>query len=62
MQLLTVVLALVVLGVVLWLVYKYIPMDADVKQIIKIVVIVAAVLWLLDVFGLLDALKAIQIP
>lgn len=62
MNLITVVLALVVLGVVLWLVFKYVPMDADVRQIIKVVVIVAVVLWLLSVFGLLDALKAITIP
>lgn len=57
-----IVLALVVLGILLWLVFKYIPMDADIKQIIKIVVIVAVVLWLLQVFGLLDALKTITIP
>lgn len=57
-----IVLALVVLGILLWLVFKYIPMDADIKQIIKIVVIVAVVLWLLQVFGLLDALKTITVP
>lgn len=62
MPLFVVVLALIVLGVVLWLVFKYVPMDADVKQIIKVVVIVAVVLWLLQVFGLLDALKTITIP
>lgn len=62
MPLYLIILALVVLGVILWLVFKYVPMDADIRQIIKVVVIIAVILWLLQAFGLLDALKTITIP
>ena len=47
MSLITIVVALIVVGVLLWLVQKYIPMDPTIKRIITIVVIVAVVLWLL---------------
>jgi hypothetical protein len=44
---------LVVIGVLLWLVNTYIPMDATIKKIINIVAIILVVLWLLSVFGVL---------
>lgn len=51
MSLLTLVITLIVVGVLLWLVNKYIPMDATVKKVINIVVIIALVLWILKVIG-----------
>ncbi len=53
MTLLGLVLTLIVIGVLLWLMEQYVPMDGTLKRIIHIVVIVAVVLWLLGVFGLL---------
>lgn len=47
------ILVLVVVGVMLWLVNSYIPMDLTIKKILNSVVIVAVVLWLLSVFGIL---------
>jgi hypothetical protein len=44
---------LVVIGVLLWLVNTYIPMDGKIKQILNIVVLIVVVLWLLHVFGLI---------
>jgi hypothetical protein len=61
MSLISLVLVLVAVGVVLWLVNRYIPMDAMMKRILNIVVIIAVVLWLLKVFGLLDQLGAITV-
>ena len=55
MDLVTLVITLVVVGVLLWLVNTYIPTDAKIKKIINIVVLVAVVLWLLRVFGVLDS-------
>jgi len=52
---------LIVIGVLLWLVNSYIPMDAKIKQILNIVVVVAVVLWLLSAFGLLPALSTIRV-
>jgi hypothetical protein len=41
---------IVFVGLVLWLVNQYIPMDPKVKQILNVVVIIALVLWLLGIF------------
>lgn len=55
MTLLEVVIILIVVGVLLWLVNSYIPMQATMKKILNAVVVIAVVLWLLKVFGLLDS-------
>jgi hypothetical protein len=47
------VLTLVIIGVLLYLLNEYVPMDARIKQIIYIVVIICVVIWLLNVFGIL---------
>jgi hypothetical protein len=53
MDLIQLVVLLIVIGVLLWLVNHYIPIDPPIKQIINVVVLVAVVLWLLTLFGLL---------
>jgi hypothetical protein len=50
MSLIHLVIVLIVIGVLLWLVNTYLPMDATIKKIINIVVIVAVVLWVLFIF------------
>ena len=57
MSLVTIVISLIVVGVLLWLVNTYIPMDGKIKKILNIVVVVVVVLWLLNVFGVLDHLR-----
>ena len=61
MPLVTLVLYLVVIGVLLWLVNNYIPMDGKIKQIINAVVVVVVVVWLLGVFGVMGPLSRIRI-
>ena len=60
MPLLNVVLVLIVVGVLLWLVNNYIPMDGKIKKILNIVAVIAVILWLLRVFGLFDSLTNIH--
>ena len=60
MSLITIVVSLVVVGVLLWLVNTYIPMDGKIKQILNGVVVVVVVLWLLNVFGVLDHLRNVR--
>src|SRR5262245_58217888 len=50
MDLISLVVVLIVIGVLLWLVNSMIPMDAKIKTIINVVVLIAVVLWLLNVF------------
>lgn len=62
MPLLTIVLTLIVIGVLLWLVNTYIPMDGKIKQILNIVVVIAVVIWLLYGFGVLGHSGEIRLP
>jgi hypothetical protein len=61
MPLLQVVIALIVVGVLLWLVNRFIPMQGTIKSILNAVVIIAVVLWLLNVFGLFHSLSNIHV-
>ena len=61
MELVQVVVILIVVGVLLWLVNKYIPMDGKIKQILNIVVVIAVILWLLNVFGVFSSLRGIHV-
>jgi hypothetical protein len=61
MPLISVVVVLLVVGVLLWLVNTYIPMDGKIKSILNAVVVIAVVLWLLQVFGLLNVLDGIRV-
>ena len=62
MTLLNIVVVLIVVGVLLWLVNNYIPMDAKIKQILNVAVVIIVVLWLLTVFlGGFGALNAIRV-
>jgi hypothetical protein len=61
MPLIQVVMVLVVVGVLLWLVNRYIPMQGTIKGILNAVVVIATVVWLLQVFGLLHTLSRIRV-
>ena len=54
MDILTIILVIVAVGVVLWLINTYIPMQGTVKSILNLIVIVLLILWLLDAFGVID--------
>jgi hypothetical protein len=62
MPLLNVVLTLVVVGVILWLINTYIPMQGTIKKILNIVVVVAVILWLLYGFGVLNGSGTVHLP
>jgi len=61
MSLISLLLILVVVGVILWLINTYIPMDRKIKNILNVVVVIVVVLWLLKAFGLLDSLGNVRI-
>jgi hypothetical protein len=56
------VIILIVVGVLLWLVNTYIPMDGKIKQILNIVVVICVVVWLLSAFGIFGHSDDIQVP
>jgi len=61
MPLINIVIVLIVVGVLLWLVNRYIPMQGTIKSILNAVVVIAVVLWLLNVFGLFHSFSNIHI-
>jgi cation transporter-like permease len=61
MTLVSLVLTLIVVGVLLWLVNNYIPMDSKIKSILNAVVVVGVVLWLLSAVGVLGPLSSYRI-
>ncbi|ADQ80767.1 hypothetical protein Palpr_2636 [Paludibacter propionicigenes WB4] len=61
MPLLTILLVIIIVGVLLWAVNTYIPMDHKIKNIFNIVVVVITVIWLLKVFGLFSYLTNVHV-
>ena len=61
MPLLQIVMVLIVVGVLLWLVNRFIPMQGTIKSILNAIVVIAVVLWLLNIFGLFHSLSDIRI-
>jgi hypothetical protein len=61
MPVLTILIVLIVVGVLLWLVNSYIPMDRKIKSILNAVVVIIVVIWLLKAFGLLNSLKGLHV-
>jgi hypothetical protein len=61
MPLTQVIVALIVVGVILWLINRFIPMAGSIKSILNAVVVIVVVLWLLNVFGVLGSLSKIRV-
>lgn len=62
MSLISLIVTLIVIGVLLWLVNTYIPMDGKIKNILNVVVVICMVIWLLYAFGIINHANDIQVP
>jgi 1-acyl-sn-glycerol-3-phosphate acyltransferase len=62
MSLISLAVTLIVIGVLLWLVNTYIPMDGKIKKILNVVVVICVVMWLLFAFGILNHSGDIRVP
>jgi predicted membrane protein len=60
MSLLSVILAIVIVGVLLWIINQFIPMEARVKQILNIVVIIILLIWVLSGLGFFGYIRDIR--
>jgi len=61
MPLMQVVITLIVVGVLLWLVNRFIPMQSTIKSVLNGVVVIAVVVWLINLFGLLGPLWKVRV-
>ncbi len=62
MSLISLIITLIVVGVLLWLVNSYIPMDGKIKNILNVVVVICVVIWLLSAFGIIGRTGDIRVP
>ncbi len=61
MPLIHVLLVLIAVGVLLWLVNRFIPMAGSIKAILNAVVVICVVLWLMNTFGLIHTLSQMRV-
>jgi hypothetical protein len=61
MSLLSILIVIVVVGVLLWAVNSFLPMDGKVKSILNAVVVILLIIWLLQAFGLLNVLRGVRV-
>ena len=61
MPLLNIVIALIVVGVALWLINRYIPMASSIKTILNVVVVVAVGVWVLQAVGLWGQVSSFRV-
>jgi hypothetical protein len=61
MSLISLLFILVIVGVALWLINTYIPMDGKIKKILNVAVVIMVILWLLSASGVLGSLSNIRI-
>jgi hypothetical protein len=61
MPLVQVLFLLIIVGVVLWLINRYVPMASPIKSILNAVVVIAVIVWLLNVFGLLTTVPRVHV-
>lgn len=62
MSLLALLITLIVVGVLLWAINTYLPMDTKIKTLLNIVVVICVVVWLLSAFGLFGHLSTVRVP
>ena len=61
MPLINLVAVLIVVGILLWVVNRIIPMAGSIKSILNLVVVIVVVFWVLNVFGLIHSLSRIRV-
>ena len=61
MSLVTIIIALVIIGFLMWLINTYIPMARPIKTILNAVVVIVVILWLLSAFGIIHGVPGITL-
>lgn len=56
------ILTLVIIGVLMWAINQYVPMQPTIKNLLNIVVVICVVIYLLNVFGILGGIHDVPVP
>jgi hypothetical protein len=60
-SILTIILVIVLVGVLLWALNTFVPMDPKVRSILNVVVVILLIIWLLQAFGLIGHLFDVRL-
>jgi hypothetical protein len=61
MPLINIVVTLIVVGVLLWAVNRFIPMQSSIKTILNVVVVVFVIIWVLKAMGLWTSISGLRL-
>lgn len=61
MSLIQLVITLAVVGLILWAINNYIPMQSGIKKILNVVVVVFVILFVLNALGVLGSSTSLRI-
>ena len=61
MPLVNLVVVLIVVGVLLYLINRYIPMASSIKSILNVVVVVVVIIWVLQAVGLWAGVSSFRV-
>jgi hypothetical protein len=61
MPLVNLIVVLIVVGVLLWMVNNFLPMDRKIKSILNLVVVIGVIVWLLQVFGIIGPIGSMSV-
>ena len=61
MSIITLIIVIVLVGLLMWAIERFIPMDVTIKRILQVVVVLVLVLWILQAFGVLGTLGSARI-
>jgi hypothetical protein len=62
MPLLNFIIAIMAVGMVLYCINRFVPMEGRIKSVLNIVVILVLVVWCLEAFGVFDAMRGVRVP
>jgi len=62
MPLISIVLTLIVIGMALWLIDRFIPMAESIRTILNVVVVLSVCVWLLKIYGLWPEIMNYRLP
>lgn len=62
MSVISLLVVLIVIGVIIWAVTTFIPMDANIKMLIRVVGVIIALLYILNAFGVIGSMSGMRVP
>lgn len=56
---LSILITLLVVGIILWAINSFVPMDEKIKKILNVIIVILVIIWLLKALGIMHYLQNI---